>query len=212
VNQLLGTLAPDEIERAGRFRFERDRRRFIVGRGVLRAILGRYLAVEPRLISFLYGKRGKPRLADEFDIPALQFNLAHSGELALYAFGLGRRIGIDVEYVRPLSDAEEISARFFSSRENDALRALPQDQRLAAFYRCWTRKEAYLKAIGDGLARPLDQFTVSLSPGETAKLFEISDPNESARWSFRALVPKAGYMAAVVTEGVDWCLECWQWV
>lgn len=196
-----------------RFRFERDRRRFIVGRGVLRTILGRYLGVEPDKVQFRYSPRGKPYLAERFDSYGLRFNLAHSHELALYAFTRDREIGVDLEYVRPMPDAVEIATRFFSTRENAVFRVLPKSQELEAFYNCWTRKEAYLKATGDGLARPLDQFAVSLTPGEPARLLHVEKDllQEIARWSFQALKPAFSYVAAVAVEGHDWRLVCWQW-
>lgn len=212
VRQLARTLSYDEMMRAERFRFERDKRRFIVGRGVLRTILGRYLDVEPRQLQFRYGERGKPYLLDGFGGYALRFNLAHSHELALYAFTCGRKIGIDLECIRPLSNAEEIAARFFSARENAVLRVLPESQELEAFYNCWTRKEAYLKATGDGLAQPLDQFDVSLAPGDPARLLHVEgEPLETDRWSLQSLVPGFGYVAAIAVEGRGWCLTYWQW-
>ena len=211
--QLAQTLSCDEMMRAERFRFERDRRRFVVGRGVLRTILGRYLGVEPGQMQFRYDPRGKPHLAEAVGGCGLQFNLAHSHELALYAFTRDREIGVDLEYVRPMPDAEEIAARFFSTRENAVFRVLPKSQKLEAFYNCWTRKEAYLKAIGDGLARPLDQFDVSLAPGDPAMLLHVEgDPLETARWSLQALTPAVGYVAAVAVEGRGWRLACWQWL
>jgi 4'-phosphopantetheinyl transferase len=210
--QLVQTLSHDEILRAERFRFERDRRRFIVGRGVLRTILGGYLGVEPGQLRFWYSSYGKPYLAEEFDPCGLGFNLTHSHEMALYAFTCGREIGIDLEYIHPLADAREIAARFFSARENAALCRLPEYQRLEAFYNCWTRKEAYLKATGDGLARPLDQFDVSLTPGEPAKLLCVQgDEQEAARWCLQALTPASGYVAALAVEGRGWRLTRWQY-
>ena len=189
-------LIEDERIRAERFNFRRDRKRFIVGRGVLRMILGRYLHIEPNRVQFSYGPHGKPYLADGDG--ALQFNLARSHELALYAFTRGREIGVDIEYFRALTDAEQIADSFFSPRENAILQALPASQRQQAFYNCWTRKEAYIKAIGKGLAQPLDQFDVSLAPGESTRLLKVEgSPEEGSRWSLYSLTPVAGYVAAV---------------
>lgn len=213
VRQLAQTLSYDEMMRVERFRFERDRRRFIVGRGVLRTILSRYLGVEPRQVQFRYGSRGKPYLAERFDSYGLWFNLAHSHELALYAFTRDREIGVDLEYVRPMPDAVEIATRFFSTRENTVFRVLPKSQELEAFYNCWTRKEAYLKATGDGLARPLDQFTVSLAPGDPARLLHVEGESlETARWLLQSLVLGFGYVAAVAVEGRGWRLAYWRWL
>ena len=212
VRDLAQALSYDEMMRAERFHFERDRRRFIVGRGVLRAILGRYLGVEPHRVRLRYGERGKPYLAGRFASSTLQFNLAHSRELALYAFTYGREIGIDLECIRPLSDADDIADRFFSARENAVFCTLPKSHKLEAFYNCWTRKEAYLKATGEGLARPLGQFDVSLAPGEPARLLHVEgDSREMARWLLRALLPSSDYVAAVAVEGHGWRLACWQW-
>lgn len=203
VRRLAQTLSADESERAGRFHFERDRRRFIVGRGVLRALLGRYLGLEPPQLRFGYGPQGKPHLADALetvDADALRFNLAHSHELALYAFTRGREIGVDLEHIRALPDAGQIAARFFSAGENAAWLALPESQRLEAFFNCWTRKEAYLKAGGDGLARPLDQFEVSLAPGEAVALRVQGQVEETARWRLQAIDAADGYIAALAVE------------
>jgi 4'-phosphopantetheinyl transferase len=212
VDRFFRTLSPDEVERAERFRFERHRRRFVVGRGVLRALLGRYLGVEPARISFGYGARGKPHLSGALSGTGVRFNLAHSHEMALYVVTRGRDVGIDLEHVRPMPDAEDIGARFFSPHEHEILCALPPGQRLGAFFDCWTRKEAYIKATGDGLARPLDEFDVSLAPGEPARLLRVAeDPAEVDRWSLQALSPDAGYAAALVVEGRGWRLACWCW-
>jgi 4'-phosphopantetheinyl transferase len=210
-HQLSQLLSRDEQTRAERFHFERDQRRFIVSRGALRTILGRYLGVEPDQLRFRYGPRGKPYLSEEFDRCALYFNLAHSHELAVYAFTCGREVGIDLEWVHLMQDVEQIADRFFSARENAVLRTLPEGQRLEAFFNCWTRKEAYIKAIGEGLSQPLDQFQVSLAPGEPARLLIVEQaPEEVSRWSLEALTPIPNYVAALAVEGRDWCLKCWQ--
>lgn len=211
IHELSRLLSNDERERAERFHFEHDRRRFIVGRGALRILLGRYLRIEPAQLRFRYGLRGKPYLSKEFEGSGLAFNAAHSNELAVYAITSGREVGIDLEYIRPLPDAAQIAARFFSARENMALVSLPASQRLEAFFSCWTRKEAYIKAVGDGLARPLDQFQVSLTPGEPVQLLWVEGrAEETTRWSMEALAPAPGYVGAIAVEGSDWHLERWQ--
>lgn len=211
VHRLLNLLSHDEQARANRFYLERDRRRFIVARGALRTILGCYLGVEPGQLRFRYEFHGKPFLSDELGAGELRFNLAHSNELALYAFTCGREIGIDVEYIHPVPDIEQIAARFFSANENAALHMLPESQRLEAFFNCWTRKEAYIKALGDGLAYPLTQFQVSLRPGEPAQLlWAEGSPEKVTRWSMTALSPAPGYVAALAVEGPDCYLEYWQ--
>jgi 4'-phosphopantetheinyl transferase len=212
VRQLVGTLCDDERARAERYRFEQDRRRYIVAHGALRAILGRYLGLPPHQVQFSYGPHGKPYLSQGSSRSPLQFNLSDSHELALYAFTRGRRIGVDLEHVRPMPDADQIAARFFSPRENAAWQALPPDQRQGAFFRCWTRKEAYVKALGEGLAQPLDEFDVTLAPGEPARLLHVEgDPQAAARWTLTTLVPAPGYAAALAVEGIDWRLSLWEW-
>lgn len=210
-DQLERTLSVDERERSDRFCFERDRQRYIVGRGTLRIILSRYLTIKPDQLQFRYGTRGKPALAEATGGEKLRFNLSHSQGLALYAVGIEREIGVDIEYARRVSDVEQIAERFFSPRENAVFQTLSSDQRFQAFFDCWTRKEAYIKAIGDGLSIPLDQFDVSLAPGEPARLMSVGgDPQKASRWSLRELLPAPGFVAALAVEGQGWRLNCWQ--
>jgi len=204
-------LSTEERTRAAAFRFARDRRRFVAARGFLRGVLGRCLEVHPQEVKFAYGSHGKPRLAEEGS--GLRFNLSHSGERAACALCLGSEIGVDVEAVRDLGDADDIAARFFSAAEGAALRRLPANERLEAFFHCWTRKEAYLKALGDGLARPLDGFDVTLLPAEPARLARVAgDEAEAARWSLEQLDPGPGYVGAVAVQGRGWCLTSGWWV
>jgi 4'-phosphopantetheinyl transferase len=205
-------LAPDERTRAERFRFDRDRRRFTVARGVLRTLLGRYLATDPRAVAFRYESHGKPVLADAFAAHGIRFNVSHSGEMALFAFARGRELGVDVEEVRRMEDGLDIAERFFSQAEVAAFRALPDEIRDDAFFNCWTRKEAYIKAVGEGLSFPLHVFDVSLAPGEPARLLASRDPQQAERWSLRGLPdPAPGYRAALVVEGEGWDVACWRW-
>jgi 4'-phosphopantetheinyl transferase len=206
---LAATLSADERERADRFHFDRDRWRFICGRGVLRQVLGAYLHVRPVDIAFGYGAYGKPALSGRGE-GLLKFNVSHSHELALVAVG-DVEMGVDVEAIRPMADADDIASRFFSPREVAELQALPLTLRDAAFFACWTRKEAYLKALGSGLARPLDGFTVTLAPDTAIDLVVHGDARETARWSIHELSPLAGYDAALVTEGRPTQVRCWQW-
>jgi 4'-phosphopantetheinyl transferase len=189
-------LSADERERASRFRFEHLQTAFTISRGILRFLLGRYLAIEPDRARFAYGARGKPRLA--FPETPLEFNLAHSGRFAAYAFALGCELGVDIEEVRPLADQENIIRRYFSPEECEEWLALAPAERDEAFYRCWTRKEAYIKALGDGLSMPLDSFQVSLRPGDPAALIRSDrDPGAAGKWSLRSLVPADGYIASL---------------
>jgi 4'-phosphopantetheinyl transferase len=203
------TLSGDELDRANRFHFERDRRRFIVARGVLRILLGEYLRTVPQALTFEYGSHGKPALADRHR-GTITFNVSHSGELALFAFSRRGDIGIDIEAIRPMPDGDNIAARFFSAREVARFQALPHEAREEAFFRCWTRKEAYVKAVGDGLARALDAFDVTFAPGEPVRLTVEGDERESRRWTLRPLDPPDGYTAALVTEGRR-RVSCWGW-
>jgi len=205
------TLANDELDRAGRFHFEKDRQSYIVSRGVLRVLLGRYLKQDPEKVCLNYGPNGKPEVAGYGTDHTLQFNLAHSDRIALYAFTEGRPIGIDVEKMRPLEDADGLASRYFSAREYAAWRTVDQEERQIMFFRYWTSKEAYIKAIGAGLSFPLDQFDVSLAPGEPASLLTISGDEEKARrWSLRELHPAEEYAAAVSAPG-PWRLNRWRW-
>ena len=207
---LSAILSVDEKKRAERFHFKEDRGEFIAGRVLLRILLGRYVQRAPSQLQFSYGPSGKPRLAGED--PSLRFNLSHSHGLALYAFIRGRELGVDLEWMKRNADAEKIAERFFSAQEVVTLRALPAREKEKAFFDCWTRKEAYIKAKGDGLTAPLDGFSVSLSPGEPAALLNVKDdPAEVSRWSLRELDPGPGYAAALAVEGNDWRLRCWEW-
>ncbi len=212
LRELLETLSPDERERGDRFHFRRDREHFIAARGALRAILGRYVGVAPGLLRFSYDGYGKPALSGAPGGDALRFNLSHSNGLALYAVTRGREVGIDLEFVREDFAGFDIAERFFSTREVSALRALPPAARASAFFDCWTRKEAYIKALGEGLSHPLHAFTVSLTPGEPAALlYTDDDPQEAARWSLVELLPGEGYRAALAVEGVTTPLRYWRW-
>jgi 4'-phosphopantetheinyl transferase len=205
-------LTPAEQERADRFHFERDRTRFIVARSVLRKILGRYLDLSPERICFSHNQYGKPSLSAEMGNAQLRFNASDSQGLALYAVARGREVGVDVEFRREDFASLEIAERFFSRREIEMLRGLAIEKRTAGFFNCWTRKEAYIKAIGEGLSHPLDRFTVSLAPGEPAALLHHDDyPPEPARWSFIELFAGVNYAAALTLEGQIRLLRCWEW-
>lgn len=212
LHRLIQTLSADERARAERFYFHKDRERFIVARGLLRVILGRYRNTEPSQLHFCYNPYGKPALANESGSNGLRFNLSHSHELALYAITRGREIGVDLECIRPDLAGDQIAERFFSPGEVKALRALPPSSQHVGFFNCWTRKEAYIKARGEGLTLPLDRFDVSVVPGEAAALLYVSgDPEESSRWSLQELVAGPGYVSALAVEGHGWRIKCWQW-
>ncbi len=204
----LEILSPDEAKRADRFHFPADRQRFTAARAWLRKILGAYLDAPPKEISFSYSEKEKPALTPPFSDSAITFNLSHSGEVALYAFTRARNIGVDVEIIRRDFDVEAIARRFFSQHEQSELAAFPPAERIDAFYRCWTRKEAYIKATGDGLSLPLDQFDVSLISGSSSALLSTRpDSAEAARWRLSEVPVGEGYAAAVCVRGIDWKLR-----
>jgi 4'-phosphopantetheinyl transferase len=191
------TLSLEEKARADRFHFANDRNRFVVARGLLRELLGRYLHKAPDGLEFSYGEHGKPSLAGANVSSGLCFNLSHSAGLAVYAIARERNLGIDVEHAQPDSAGDEIAKRYFSGREVSDLRSLPLEARVEGFFHCWTRKEAYLKATGMGLQIPLDSFSVSLLPEKPAQFLGGVEP----RWHMAAYHPAEGYVAAVVYDG-----------
>ena len=169
--------------------------------------------MRPEQLRFNYNSWGKPSLSEQQGGLGPRFNVSHSHELALYGFTRNREIGLDIEYMREDMAGEQIAERFFSRAEVETLRTLPASQQTVAFFNCWTRKEAYLKARGQGLTLPLDDFDVSLSPGQPAQLLSVkSGPQELSRWSLKELQPGQGYVAAVAVEGSDYQLRYMQWV
>lgn len=202
-------LVEDERERAARFHFERDRNQYIAGRGMLRILLGRYLNRSPSKIEISYSDYNRPFLPNN----KLQFNLAHSGDLVLFAFCLHDDVGVDVEAERDLSDALAIARRFFSPGERDTLQSLPQAQQIPAFFRCWSRKEAFIKAVGEGLSYPLDAFDVTLAPSQAARLLTIrGSAAEAGKWSLFSLALPQGYYGAVAVKNTAVHLRAWSFV
>lgn len=191
----LRTLAEDERARANRFHFDKHRRHFVAGRGFLRALLARYLNTTPEEVQFAYGPYGKPVLDGEHRENTLRFNASHSGDWAVYAFVQDHEIGVDVEHIKPDFETEGIAERFFSALEVQTLYALADEEKPAAFFRCWTRKEAYIKALGSGLSHPLDSFDVTFAPGEPAAL------SRAEGWSLFDLDVAPEYAAALAIEG-----------
>jgi 4'-phosphopantetheinyl transferase len=204
-------LAPDERARASRFHFERDRRRWTAARGAVRAVLAGYADVPAASLTFRVGQHGKPALDGPAGRTGLDFNVSHSGDLALCAVTRGRAVGVDVEAVRPDFATGEVARRFFAPAEVAALEALLPRERVEAFFACWTRKEAYIKARGIGIALGLDRFEVSLAPDRPATLLATRhEPAAAAHWRLVALAPGNGYAGALVTDGPA-RLVCWQW-
>lgn len=190
------TLETDELERAARFHFDKHRRHFIVARGFLRSVVARYLGSEPETLRFKYGAYGKPALGREH---TLRFNLSHSNEVALLAVSLHAELGVDVEHIRADFASEDIARRYFSRAEVEVFNALPQEERVAAFFRCWTRKEAYIKAIGKGFSQALDRFDVTLAPELAAALLRAED-DDASRWWMSDIEVGEGYAGALIVE------------
>jgi 4'-phosphopantetheinyl transferase len=206
----LKVLSEDEAKRAARFHFPVDRERFIASRAFLRKILAGYLDAAASDLTFTYSKKEKPSLGPAFSNRGLTFNLSHSGGIALCAFSRCRDVGVDVEQIRRDFEVEGIARRFFSPHEQDELAQLPAAERVEAFFRCWTRKEAYIKATGDGLSLPLTQFDVSLTPGCTNALLSTRpDDAETSLWKLIEVPAGSGYIAALCVRGRDWKLKDW---
>jgi 4'-phosphopantetheinyl transferase len=205
-------LSPDERERADRFHFELDRRRGVIGRGYLRLLLGKILDLPANKLQFEYDEFGKPSLISRQGL-TLQFNVSHSGDLILIAITMGRAVGVDVERIRTDLDPDSIAAHFFSANECKILASLAGPVRYNAFFSCWTRKEAYLKARGIGLSLPLDQFDVSFLPDQEPRLLATRhDPAEARLWKLQALDVASDYAAALAAPGSTWRLKCWNWL
>lgn len=197
----VASLTRDERQRAARFARERDRRRFIAARALLRQLLATRLGTAAESIELVYNAYGKPALARSGGAPDLRFNLSHCGDMAVFGFAEAREVGIDIEAVRALDDADAMAARAFSKSEYRAYRALPERERPLGFFYCWTRKEAFVKACGRGLSQPLDGFDVSLTPGQPARILRVGcTPGERCGWTLRSLFPAPGFIGAVVVE------------
>jgi 4'-phosphopantetheinyl transferase len=200
VDEFRHLLSPEELQRADRYRYNKDRNQFTIARAWLRRLIGKYLGDDTASVRFQFSEKGKPSLPGPH-ANSLEFNVAHSGNVILLAFARGRRLGVDVEQIRTDFTTDEVAERFFSAAERRSLRNLAPAVRYEAFFRCWTRKEAYIKATGDGLSLGLDQFDVSLLEEEPAKLLATRpDPFEAERWTMHHLNVKPGYAAALVCE------------
>ncbi len=190
-----GTLEADELQRASRFHFDKHRNSFVAARGFLRRVLSRYLDTNPAALRFSYGEYGKPTLDG-----TLHFNMSHSHGLALLGITEGRQIGVDVEHLRADFATEDIARHFFSHLEVESFGRLQKEEQVAAFFRCWTRKEAFIKATGRGLSQSLDAFDVTLAPGVAAELLRI-EKDQASRWSMSDIDVGADYAGALVVEG-----------
>jgi len=201
-------LSADERARAKRFHFSRDRQYFTATRALLRTILGSYLDSDPKALLFHYSEKEKPSLSPLRCPNPVEFNVSHSGEMALLAFARERTLGVDVEQLRENFDHAAIARRFFSEQEQRQLAALEPSERYHGFFRCWTRKEAYIKAQGAGLSLPFHQFDVSLKPKDVnALLATRPDSSEASRWSLQEVTTSEGYVGAVCVQGHGWRLK-----
>lgn len=202
-------LTGDELARASRFVFDVHRDRYLAGRLALRELLGRYLDRAPGDVRFAYGPYGKPEVPGE----ALRFNVAHSDDLAVIGLTEDDRLGVDVERTRALRDIDSLAGTVFSAHELDVFRSLPPASKGQAFFNCWTRKEAFVKAVGEGLSHPLDAFDVTLRPGEEARLLQVEgSPARAAGWSLLDLRPMDGWAGAVAVEYPDAALSHAGWL
>ena len=208
LDQFRETLEPEELDRARRFRFERLQKHFVAGRGFLRHVLSRYLNIRPGELRFSYNDYGKPSLAGE---QSLQFNMSHSHEVGLVAVARNAAVGVDVEHMRADFASEDIATRFFSRLEVETFSDLPKEERVTAFFRCWARKEAYIKAIGKGLSQPLDGFDVTLAPSEPAALLRAGE-EDTLTWSMSDIDVGSDYASALAVEGVPARISCWQFI
>jgi 4'-phosphopantetheinyl transferase len=211
--RLASILSQDESQRADRFRFDTHRNRFIAARAILRSLLGTYLRSAADALQFEYGPNGKPTLAAPFVESGLSFNLAHSEDLALIAVTRLGPIGVDVEQSRPVTDVDELVARFFSPRETALFQTLPTSQKNAAFFNLWTRKEAWLKATGEGIAHSLNRIEVTFLPGKPAQLLGLPEtPGSKSDWALRELIPATGFVGAVALPDLQISICNYQFV
>jgi 4'-phosphopantetheinyl transferase len=210
--RLHALLSGEEQVRAARFRYEVHRGRFIAGRGIQRLLLARYLGVAPAAIRYRHAAHGKPALDGPEAESGIRFNVSNSEDGLLVALVRGREVGVDLEPLHRVVDRDAVARRFFSVPENQVYDTIPEEERDAAFFTCWTRKEAYIKAVGEGLSMPLDCFDVTLRPGEPARLLATrGDPAQAERWSIRELDPGPGWLGAIVVEGPPFALRLFDW-
>ena len=203
---LATSLSEDEKERAARFKFAKDRRLYVAAHAALRSLLADYLRVAADTIHFVSGPHGKPALAPPLAAGGLEFNLSHSQEVALVAVARQRAVGVDVEFVKREFSFDELARRFFTTKEVAALFELPQPLQREAFFKCWTSKEAFLKAKGTGLSGKLDEVAITLAADQQVRI-NASVPD----WSLTELTLCVGYQGALVVQGDPRPTRCYQW-
>ena len=199
LDSLLNNLSYDEVSRANKFRFEKDRSVYITAKYLLRTLLGQYLNVDPKKIVFEYSEFDRPSYLNNI---ALDFNVSHSGNQIIIGFAKNLTIGVDIEKIKNNFDPLELAENFFSKEEIEALSETNESEKFQAFYRCWTRKESFIKAVGEGLSYPLDSFAVTMNDNENAKFIKIDNTQEAKRnWRLYSFIPAKGYIAAITTDG-----------
>jgi 4'-phosphopantetheinyl transferase len=214
IEKLATILSSDEITRANKFKFTKDRNSFIAARSILRQLLANYLQIKPEELEFEYSDRGKPRLSASMPNKSLQFNVSHSQQYALYGFIYNHAIGVDLEYLRSMSDAVKIAERFFSPREFQFISSCKEEQQHQVFFKFWTAKEAYLKATGTGLAGSIADVEISLDHTESPQLLAIEgDKTATASWSMYSCIPEIDYLAtiAIATPITPQQINFWHW-
>ena len=204
------TLHQMELKRANRFRFDKHRHRYIAGRAHLRSLLGRYLSVLPEDIALKFGPLGKPYISDKFAWPKLYFNYSDSNGMALYAFSLGRELGIDLEHLLRRVDHDRIARRKFSASEAATIRQCTDSRRGSAFLACWTRKEAYGKAEGFGIRYPLDSVDLCNDLTNNSLRIPKADGADDSFWTVKQLHPHPEYVGAVAVDGQGWHISAWR--
>ncbi len=198
-------LSPEEQQRSERFRFAHLKQAFALTHGALRILLAQYIGERPRHIQFAYGRHGKPSVPNA---KSIHFNISHSGRIALFAFTQGLEIGIDVEQLGPISGMDDIARRFFRADEVADMLSLPSEMQRLAFFLCWTRKEAYIKAIGGGLSIPLDSFRVTLIPGQPPSLMHPGEQRcSNSIWTLTDIELAPPYVGAVAYPGIERTLQ-----
>lgn len=208
-NSYYGLLSPNERSRVSKLRFLKDQRTFIIARGVLKKLSGYYLNIDPKMVDFEYEKFGKPRYRNNSPI---KFNVSHSGNLILIGFTKDYELGVDIEYIKEDFNMMEIARNFFSKQEIRSLERLPTKEKPIGFYRCWTRKEAIIKAIGTGLSFPLDSFAVSLDHDLNALLQTTTwNPSEKKNWTLHSFRPNKKYMAAIAIKTKKSSYQLFDW-
>ena len=205
---LMSLLSDDELAKAERFHFAKHRRRHTVSHAALRILLGQYIACPPRSCDFSYNAHGKPRLAGEDH--RIKFNLSHTKEIMLVALVLDSEVGIDIESVTRNVDYMGVGQRWFSALESHTLQSLPEHERGDAFFRAWCRKEAYIKARGEGMSHPLQRFSVALDKQQPRLVEHLDDSRETRRWTFIDINVAENYRATAVVETASWQVDCYR--